>query len=93
MIHTAKDTTVSVQFRTLVDQDLLVTFQIKLVDQAWDDVDVQSSDCMRAAVTSFLHLHQLWGDAKNAPAFFGISCPAVQLLVLTLAGQQQVLPA
>jgi hypothetical protein len=33
---------------------------------------------MKTAVSSFLSLHQLTGDAASAPAFFRISCPAVQ---------------
>ena len=78
MVHATKGTRMTVQFRTLVDANLLVTFQIKLLHQTWDDLEVQSSDCMKTAVSSFLSLHQLTGDAANAPAFFGISCPAVQ---------------
>ena len=71
MVHATKGTRMTVQFRTLVDANLLVTFQIKLLHQTWDDLEVQSSDCMKTAVSSFLSLHQVTGDVANAPAFSG----------------------
>jgi hypothetical protein len=76
MVHATKGNDCAISYSRRCK--LACTFQIKLLHQTQDDVDIQSSDCMKTAVSSFLSLHQVTGDVANAPAFFGISCPAVQ---------------